>query len=637
MYAFEPFVPLVLPSGIDPIRMAKANIRGILDSYHGDWDFLIELLQNAVDALDLKFNQTPAVIGKPEIEILINEKAGTIRVSDNGIGMDEEQARLALYPNFTDKPYSRSATDTRSLRGHKGVGITFLAFAFNLLRYCSKKDSVLFSGEISGGRGWVDIEDITDPPKVKPSDYCPEFLEGMSSGTSVEILIGSEFFQRASLNWLGWNYVVRCLTAAGYCDINELFTWNKKAKVTLKLIDMNGVRVHPPEDRKEELPMEYMYPDQLMKCCDLDAYRAKYPNRIEPVKTEQRKYDALFVKWDTDRIEEVLFNKGNLDDQQSAKYGHYLFTRSHIPSVYAMFTHSTRVWKDLLDVDYSNDKRRRFWRAGIQVVTQQMPTGQVQEVSLPYRAGNKDRFFMLIDMPDAKPDYGRKGFKAEISSYVNFIASELIQEYFMRHRVLLKPTRVAHGLTSIDAEAEADSRITQVLMLPELGVEKLSFKKQPQYENDVIALFSELVAREYIRGFEILSVSSGSQYDGVVNYRFTKDREKLIYNSTNNPLGMTKAHLGQRDLLGKNLEFKKSLSDLINEFDEGSKSAQKIRFVVTWDEGDLAGSGIEIINLLDSDNYERREFHGQTHELNMDPDTIPVIMLKSAVGLLFNR
>ena len=27
MYDFEPFVPLVLPSGIDPIRMAKANIR----------------------------------------------------------------------------------------------------------------------------------------------------------------------------------------------------------------------------------------------------------------------------------------------------------------------------------------------------------------------------------------------------------------------------------------------------------------------------------------------------------------------------------------------------------------------------------------------------------------------------------
>ena len=52
---FEPFVPLVLPSGVDAIMLAKGNLRGILDSYHGDWDFLIELIQNAVDALDLKF------------------------------------------------------------------------------------------------------------------------------------------------------------------------------------------------------------------------------------------------------------------------------------------------------------------------------------------------------------------------------------------------------------------------------------------------------------------------------------------------------------------------------------------------------------------------------------------------------
>ncbi len=36
---FEPFVPLVLPPGIDAMGIAKVNLRGILDSYHGDWDF----------------------------------------------------------------------------------------------------------------------------------------------------------------------------------------------------------------------------------------------------------------------------------------------------------------------------------------------------------------------------------------------------------------------------------------------------------------------------------------------------------------------------------------------------------------------------------------------------------------------
>jgi hypothetical protein len=199
---------------------------------------------------------------------------------------------------------------------------------------------------------------------------------------------------------------------------------------------------------------------------------------------------------------------------------------------------------------------------------------------------------------------------------------------------LLKPTSIAHGPTAIDAEAAADQRIAQVQDLTDLGVAGLSFRKEPQYENDVIAIFSEMVARDHIRGFEILSVSSGAQYDGVVNYRFTKNPDRLVHHPMNNRLGLIKSRIAKTDLLGKNLEFKMSLVDLINDFDEEVKSPQKVRFAVTWDEGDVAGSGYEIINLLDNDNYELREFHGQTHQLVMEPTTIPVIMLKYVIECL---
>jgi hypothetical protein len=427
MSEFEPFVPLVVPSSMDAIRIAKANLRGILDSYHGDWDSLIEPVQNAVDALDTKFsNSKKNSSEKPEIEIVINQKIGIVRVSDNGTGIGADEAKLALYPNYTSKPYYPAGTTKRSLRGHKGVGLTFLAFGFNLLRYCSRKDNQFFSGEMSGGRLWVDGQDDAEPPKVMPSNYCPEFLEGRPSGFSVEVLIGNEFFQRVSLSWLGWHYVIRCLTAAGYCDINELLPWNKNAVVSLKVIDLNGTKVTPPAGYSDNLPLEYFFPDNILKCCNLDDYFSKYHDMTEPPTSEKNKYEALFVRWETDKIESVLFDKGNIDDKQSNRYAQYLFTKQHFPSIYAMFTHSQRVWKDRLDQEYSNDKRRRFWRPGIQVVTQQMPTGQIQEVSLPFRAGNRDRFFMLVEIPDAKPDYGRKGFKADINAYVQYIAIELI-------------------------------------------------------------------------------------------------------------------------------------------------------------------------------------------------------------------
>jgi hypothetical protein len=308
---FEPFVPLVLPAEVDAISIARANVRGILDSYHGDWDFMIEMLQNAVDALDLKFNVTSKKDdAKPEIEIVINQKAGTIRVSDNGIGMNEGEAKLILYPSYTNKPYYRPDASKRSLRGHKGVGLTFLAFGFNLLRYCSKKDKQFFSGEISGGKLWTDTEDSEELPKVTPSEYCPEFLEGRESGSSFELAVGYEFYQRVNLNWLGWHYVTRCLTACGYCDINELLPWNKNAVVNLKVIDTNGVKETPPEGYSEQLPLEYFYPDKILKSCNLDEYFAKHSDRTEPPRSERGKYEAIFVKWDTDRIESVIFNKG---------------------------------------------------------------------------------------------------------------------------------------------------------------------------------------------------------------------------------------------------------------------------------------------------------------------------------------
>ena len=51
------------------------------------------MLQNAVDALEEKFGDGKGETGEtPRIEVAVNIGAGTVRVSDNGIGMDAEAA-----------------------------------------------------------------------------------------------------------------------------------------------------------------------------------------------------------------------------------------------------------------------------------------------------------------------------------------------------------------------------------------------------------------------------------------------------------------------------------------------------------------------------------------------------------------
>ena len=178
---FEPFSPfeLIEDAQADLLRINKTNIRGILDSYHGEWDLLAEMLQNAVDALEDKLD-APNFSGneKPRIEVQINVQAGTIRVSDNGIGMDPDMAKKILAPNFTSKPYYEGGS-ARSFRGHKGVGLTFLAFGTDYFRFNTKRETTSFVGALRDGNAWVRNENgEVAEPKVQPCEFSPEFLDG---------------------------------------------------------------------------------------------------------------------------------------------------------------------------------------------------------------------------------------------------------------------------------------------------------------------------------------------------------------------------------------------------------------------------------------------------------------------------
>ncbi|MBI4328286.1 MAG: ATP-binding protein [Chloroflexi bacterium] len=632
---FEPFTPFAVDQTEHALlEQVKTNIRGILDSYHGDWDFLIEMLQNAVDALEEKFD-TSATPGqeKPQIEIVVDVHMGTVRVTDNGVGLDPDVARRMLAPNFTTKPY-RKTDARRSLRGHKGVGLTFLAFSTDFFRCYGKKDNNEFAGELHDGRAWVQDESgDMGPPKVQPSVFAPEALRGYSSGASFEVRIGDEELARFGMTWQGWYTVIRTQTAAAFCDLNRLHAWANDAKVSLRLIDAAGRKVESLMDGGDVFPMRFLFPHENLGACDLDGYHRTHQGVTSIPASEKSKYEALYVVWDTDRIEEFLFDKGEIE-AGTDRYHFYQYTRDQLPTIYALFTHSQRVWRDRLDVGLSNDRRRRFWKPGIQVVTHQMPSGQMIEVYVPFTAGYRDRIYMLVALEDARPDYGRKGFKSDVVAYVQYLANQAIS-YFVKNRGLLRPTSIAHGGTDTDAEAAADRRLRDASGLPDIGVTTLSIKKEPQYENDVIFLFSELLGRDLLKGFEVLSASSAAQYDAVVNYSFTNNRNTLIYDSVNNPLGVPRNQLGRTDLTLKNLEFKHSLDDLVHEFEEGSKSPQHVRFAVVWDEGAVQQAGFEVIELQPPAGHLQRSFHGQTHKLVMEGGVeIPVLILKTVLKVL---
>ena len=86
----------VIFSGIDPLGLRqdateiahsahKRLVSDILSSYASYFDLFSELIQNALDAIDKRYEQQS--YDNPTINILINAKDRFVQVSDNGIGI----------------------------------------------------------------------------------------------------------------------------------------------------------------------------------------------------------------------------------------------------------------------------------------------------------------------------------------------------------------------------------------------------------------------------------------------------------------------------------------------------------------------------------------------------------------------
>src|SRR2546425_9806789 len=140
-----PIDPVVAPLTPEAFRR---QVKSLADSYHaGDTDFLAEVLQNSIDALEDRFGVTPAPEGAPTIDLAIDET--TLTISDNGPGLKEEIIGKLTRPNFTDKVGKRR-------RGHKGVGLAFAAWTSKSFHFATRRtgEGVMTSGKLVGGADW---------------------------------------------------------------------------------------------------------------------------------------------------------------------------------------------------------------------------------------------------------------------------------------------------------------------------------------------------------------------------------------------------------------------------------------------------------------------------------------------------
>lgn len=636
MTLFEDFDPLKAKQTIESdaaINAVKREIRNILDSYVGWYDPFCELIQNALDSLDEKMLKSGNDF-EPIISIVVDIADNSVVVSDNGIGLDKQKFEQFLAPSFSFK--------SGSTRGHKGVGATFLAYGFNHIQIATKTPDFEAVGKMVSARNWLADENPAGNPHVIPDKVAPKdsAYKSFSSGVSIYLKFDSSC-NPSDLDWIKANTADKWFKILSVKTGLGSFSENTRIQTRIKVIDKNG-----HETLNESKGTEYLWPHKIVrKARRLKEIKKKAADLYEKkgkdfrLPTSMTKLDAIYDKLNIEDLKSFL----KLED------GEYAIIDKYKPVVYICYMYSAKVWPTFNE-KLAIRQNISILTSGIQVATNNMPQGEMFQIPLRRNIGRQNQVHCVFHFDNCKADLGRKGFQKEIIDFCSSIARKLIEGPFQKLRYTLRP--VTGVLDDLSREAAVDNwkdemdkheKENPLYLTNEnffIPTKRISISSMPTREQDVIALFNQLIAGGVIRGIRIMSTNEQFKYDGMYRVVFEEPTELHIYDREQNPLGVLQDYVDSHPTFTskpKILEYKYSLDALIENFESGDKNSNDISLVVVWKTGEDFQGNYHITSLLDEDNLSDRQYHGITHvmtNINSGQKEMDLIVLKELIEYL---
>ncbi|MEI6641037.1 MAG: hypothetical protein WCL10_03310 [Novosphingobium sp.] len=612
-------------------------VSNILKSYTGYFDLFSELIQNALDAMEAK-SRTEANGYRPEIWIHIDIQGSKIRVVDNGVGMDAHQLRYFAKPNVSFKK-------PREYRGQKGVGANFLAYGFSLIRIHTRKDRQEYAVNLRQGRQWAqDQHDTVPRPKFSTELFgIPELSQGQD-GTAVEVVVGGVSGERPKrFDWIGartaqqWADVLRIKTPIGGIYLR---TSSLSPIVNVKVTDSSGNVTFTTLSKPE-----YYYPHEMADIkvgavTDIEkalhGLQGSTDERYARLDSQYKRLDCLWEIYDTKQIvdEDWWFSK-TLDDDQRA------LVRKHNVVIYSAFLRSAKMWGELNEEILGLNKGQRVIRGGLQLASDFMAQGDLTIIPLTSTIGYQANTHIIVHFMDGSPDMGRKAFQPELEELAKRLAVQCVN-IFKRYLQNLKPDSGAVAITP-DKELHEWKRAQEQYR----DRKSLSFKaangnitllSEPQQEQDVIALFHQLIGLNLIRGIKFFSTSQSERYDSLYLLDYDPD-EDIRYSKTNNPLGIGPDSTLPYPSEPRVLEYKYDLDALTRDFANDVKYPKHINFVVFWKATKQFKEKYYLNSLLVGDEGASRLTFGATHlafaDGNQQPD-FEVCILEDLLGYLMD-
>jgi len=583
---------------------------------------------------------------EPKIWITIDDiKENRLIVTDNGIGLDESQFKSFLAPFFS--------FNSKKNRGHKGVGATYLAYGFNHIQLCTKTESFTAVGKMLGAKDWVEDESPSSRSEVTNDMDGPldqHFIDAVDKGVSMCIHFDKNTFPK-HLNWVGmneasaWLKVLRLKTALGAINPTSglnivLNVIDKQGKLTQdKIENPTYLRIHDISPTKSMCYKEIQKKkdDLYKKGKNTDDVPSNYKNRL-----------VIYGEWDREAL--LSRDRWNLTDEEQE------LLKNHKPYVYCAYVWSVNYWKEFhKDIRYRISSKILY--GGIQLAANNMPQGETVTIPLNKNINRQNNAHVLVHFDNYTPDLGRKNYKKELIEQAQKIAAKLVDILFKYHKCL-KPTMGGRNRDELFREQRIDEwkkemeeheknntlqLINENFFIP---TKKVSITSFPSREQDVIALFNQMIAGGVIRGIQIMATNERSDYDGL--YRILIDRNELhIYDPKLNPIGVLEENIENFDSNNqlpfrsgpKVLEYKFSWDGLIENIETGSKNSKNINLVVVGETGEEWKKNYRIFTTLHEDCLEYRKYHGVTHIMrNIDTgeETMDLIVLKELIEYLNN-
>jgi len=480
-------------------------------------------------------------------------------------------------------------------------------------------------------------------PKLEGIPFDVSELEFESSGASFEIILGDSPGERPrDLSWIGartakqWLEVFRMKTPLGAVNLT---TTKFKPTFSVEVVDLDGTAT-----TEISTNAEYYYPHEIPgKVASLDDIKKaleKIPGdsttKFSKLPNEYKKLDCLYEIWTkSDLLDDDSDFASVLDPDEK------ILVDKHNVVIYAAFLSSSKQWNDFNDNVIGLRKGQKIMQGGLQLACDGMVQGDSLVIPLTSAIGYQANAHVVIHLSEGNPDMGRKVFQPELKRMAEKLAVRVVT-IFKRH---LQHRRPDAGPPSISAskalhewkkrqEAHRDRRPLDF----KLNGMRLSLISEPQQEQDVIALFHELLGIGTLKGYKIFATSQNETYDSLYELDYTEGGE-FKYERTSRPLGVAERYLGETTE-PRVLEYKYDFDGLLDDIEQEVKSQAHIQLVICWSVSSRYKDKYFFRSLLVGDEGSERVHFGATHQAFPESSSemaFEVIVLKDLLAYIADR